>query len=355
MASLVALFGAVLVTILVLLVPKVVSDDFDSIPSDKSQLSAWFDKNVALASVRKDLDPALAMAESKQPRIIYVKQDGSGDFKTISEAIKSVPRSNPCRVIISIAGGNYFEKLLVDRYQTFVTLYGDPNDVPVISYNGDAKTYGTTNSGTLTVEATADYFMAVNLNIVNTAPRPDGRPLAQAVALRVSGKNGAFYNVKLQGFQDTLCDDAGNHLFKDSYIEGTVDFVFGNSKSLQEDVITAHANDDPNADLGFSFVHCSVTGTTTKTYLGRTWRSHPKVIFSYTDMGDVVYPQGWSCLGRPQYAETAYFAEFENRGPGAMPEQRAGFVKKLSDADAKPFITLGHINASGWLLPPPTL
>ena len=52
---------------------------------------------------------------------------------------------------------------------------------------------------------------------------------------------------------------------------------------------------------------------------------------------------------------TAYFAEFENRGPGAMPEQRAGFVKKLSDADAKPFITLGHINASGWLLPPPTL
>ena len=166
MASLVALFGAVLVTILVLLVPKVVSDDFDSIPSDKSQLSAWFDKNVALASVRKDLDPALAMAESKPPRIVYVKQDGSGDFKTISEAIKSVPRSNPCRVIISIAGGNYFEKLLVDRYQTFVTLYGDPNDVPVISYNGDAKTYGTTNSGTLTVEATADYFMAVNLNIV---------------------------------------------------------------------------------------------------------------------------------------------------------------------------------------------
>lgn len=52
---------------------------------------------------------------------------------------------------------------------------------------------------------------------------------------------------------------------------------------------------------------------------------------------------------------TAYFAEFKNRGPGASPDQRVGFVKKLSDADAKPFITLAHINASSWLLPPPRL
>lgn len=52
---------------------------------------------------------------------------------------------------------------------------------------------------------------------------------------------------------------------------------------------------------------------------------------------------------------TAYFAEFKNRGPGATPDQRASYVKKLSDADAKPFITLGHINASSWLLPPPKL
>lgn len=121
----------------------------------------------------------------------------------------------------------------------------------------------------------------------------------------------------MHGYQDTLCDDAGYHLFKDCYIEGTVDFIFGNSKSLYlntelhvlegtipGDVITAHANDDPDADLGFSFVHCSVTGnTTSKTYLGRTWRSHPRVIFSYTEMSDVVNPQGWSSLGRPQYAK----------------------------------------------------
>ncbi|KAK1352715.1 Pectinesterase [Heracleum sosnowskyi] len=361
-------YDAILVTILVFLVPKVVTDDADPVPSDKSLLSTWFAKNVGPASGRTGLDPALAIAESRPPKIIYVKQDGSGDFKTIGDAIKSVPRLNPYRIIISIAGGNYVEKLLVDHYQTFVTLYGDPNDIPVISFNGDAWTYGTTHSGTLTVEATADYFMAVNLKIVNTTPRPDGRLMAQALAMRVSGKNGAYYNVEMHGFQDTLCDDAGHHLFKDCYIQGTVDFIFGNSKSLylntelhvlegttQADVITAHANDDPNADLGFSFVHCSVTGNSTKTYLGRTWRSHPKVIFSYTQMGHVVHPLGWSSLSRPNYAKTAYFAEFKNRGPGAAPDQRASYVKKLSDADAKPFITLSHINASTWLLPPPKL
>lgn len=163
-------YSAFLVTILVFLVPNVTSDDADPIPSDKSQLSAWFSKNVSPSWCRKGLDPALAIAESRPPKIIYVKQDGTGDFKTISDAIRSVPRNNRYRIIISIAGGNYVEKLLVDHYQTFVTLYGDPNDIPVISYNGDAKTYGTTHSGTLTVEATADYFMAVNLKIVVSSP-----------------------------------------------------------------------------------------------------------------------------------------------------------------------------------------
>lgn len=159
-------FDAIVLTILLFLVHKVTSDDADPVPEKKSQLSAWFAKNVGAASGRIGLDPALALAESRPPKIIYVKQDGTGDFMTISGAIKSVPRLNPYRIIIRIAGGNYVEKLLVDHYQTFVTLYGDPNDIPVISYNGDAKTYGTTHSGTLTVEATADYFMAVNLKIV---------------------------------------------------------------------------------------------------------------------------------------------------------------------------------------------
>ena len=56
--------------------------------------------------------------------------------------------------------------------------------------------------------------------------------MEQAVALRASGDKGAFYNSKLIGFQDTLCDYKGRHFFKGCYIEGTVDFIFGRGKSI---------------------------------------------------------------------------------------------------------------------------
>jgi hypothetical protein len=62
---------------------------------------------------------------------------------------------------------------------------------------------------------------------------PDGkRQGAQAVALRISGDKAAFHNCRFIGFQDTLCDDRGRHFFKDCFIQGTVDFIFGNGKSL---------------------------------------------------------------------------------------------------------------------------
>ena len=70
-------------------------------------------------------------------------------------------------------------------------------------------------------------------HLQNSAPKPDGkRKGAQAVALRVSGNKSAFYNCKIIGYQDTLCDDRGYHFFKNCYIQGTVDFIFGSGTSL---------------------------------------------------------------------------------------------------------------------------
>jgi len=71
------------------------------------------------------------------------------------------------------------------------------------------------------------------MNVQNSAPRPDGRKKGeQAVALRISGDKAAFYNCKILGFQDTICDDRHNHFFKDCLIQGTVDFIFGSGTSL---------------------------------------------------------------------------------------------------------------------------
>uniref|UniRef100_A0A803MZ43 Pectinesterase n=1 Tax=Chenopodium quinoa TaxID=63459 RepID=A0A803MZ43_CHEQI len=148
----------------------------------------------------------------------------------------------------------------------------------------------------------------------NAAPRPDGkRKGAQAAAMRISGDKAAFYNCKFVGYQDTLCDDKGNHFFKDCYIEGTVDFIFGEARSLylnteihvqSEDpaaVITAHARNSADGEGGYSFVHCNVTGTGSHALLGRAWMEAARVVYSYCTFSDVVNPEGWSDNSKPEF------------------------------------------------------
>ncbi|KAF5731024.1 hypothetical protein HS088_TW19G00627 [Tripterygium wilfordii] len=226
--AIVSIYAAV-ATIL-LISPIVISHDTTPIPADAAQVSNWFKANVKSLGERKaTLDPALAAAEASV-KVIKVSKSG-GQFKTINEAIKSIPSGNKQRVIISIGPGEYKEKVTIDRSKPFVTLYGAPNAMPTIVYSGTAAQYGTVNSATLITES--DYFVAANIIVKNSAPRPDGkRKGAQAVAARISGDKSAMYNCKLIGFQDTLCDDKGLHFFKDCLITGTVDFIFGNAKSL---------------------------------------------------------------------------------------------------------------------------
>lgn len=72
----------------------------------------------------------------------------------------------------------------------------------------------------------------------NVAPAPDpGDVGGQAVALRVSGDQSAFYGCGFYGAQDTLNDDQGRHYFKECFIQGSIDFIFGNGRSLYEVLI----------------------------------------------------------------------------------------------------------------------
>lgn len=54
----------------------------------------------------------------------------------------------------------------------------------------------------------------------------------QAAAFRISGDKAYFLGCGFYGAQDTLCDDAGRHYFEDCYVEGSIDFIFGNGRSL---------------------------------------------------------------------------------------------------------------------------
>ncbi|XP_052185301.1 pectinesterase 1-like [Diospyros lotus] len=344
--------------------PCAISGDGAPVPATKSAVKHWFQQNVQPAASRKDLDPDLVEAEKGEPKIIKVKQDGSGDFKTITEALKSIPKGNKKRVVVHIGGGTYNEKVTVDRTKPFVTFYGSPNDIPTIVFSGTALKYGTVDSASLIVFG--DYFIGANLIISNSAPRPDGiMKGAQAVAVRVSGDKSAFYNCRILGFQDTLLDDKGRHFFKDCYVEGTVDFIFGDAKSIyldseihvihgdQEAMITAHARKGTDEDAGYVFLHCTITGKGGHAYLGRAWFPYSTVIFAYTEMSEAVRSEGWSNDKHPDYEKTLVYGEYKNTGVGASPDGRVKFAKQLSDAEVKPYLSLGYIEASKWLLPPP--
>lgn len=92
---------------------------------------------------------------------MQVNQGGGGDFKTINEAIKSIPTGNTKRVIIKLAPGEYKEKVTIDKKKPFITLMGDPKAMPVLTFDGTAAQYGTVNSASLII--LSDYFIAENI------------------------------------------------------------------------------------------------------------------------------------------------------------------------------------------------
>ena len=149
------------VVISIALVPIAISDDNVPIPADKSQVSAWFTSNVKPYADRKGtLDPNLEAAETNVT-VIKVSQNGGGDFKTVTEAINSIPMGNNKRIIVWIGGGEYNEKVKIERAKPFITLFGDPQNMPKLTYSGTAQKFGTVDSATLIVES--DYFMACNI------------------------------------------------------------------------------------------------------------------------------------------------------------------------------------------------
>lgn len=76
-------------------------------------------------------------------------------------------------------------------------------------------------------------------------------------------------------------------------VQGTELYVDGDGDNGLT-VITAQARNTALENNGYSFVHCSITGTGKGTFLGRAWKNSPNVVFANTEMSNVVNPEGWS-------------------------------------------------------------
>ncbi|KAJ6332402.1 hypothetical protein OIU76_010735 [Salix suchowensis] len=203
---------------------------------------------------------------------------------------------------------------------------------------------------------------------MNAAPIPSpGDVGAQAVAIRILGDQAVFLGCGFFGAQDTLHDDRGRHYFKDCYIQGSIDFIFGNARSLYENcqlismanpvdpgakringAVTAQGRASKDENTGFAFVNCTLGGTG-RIWLGRAWKPYSRVIFSYTTMTDIIAPEGWNDFYDPSRDQTVFFGEYNCSGAGANMSMRAPYVQKLSATQASPFLSVSFIDGDQWL------
>jgi PelA/Pel-15E family pectate lyase len=292
-------------------------------------------------------------------KTVTVAADGSGDFKTVQEAINAAPTGGTSRFVIRIKPGTYKEKLTVAKNKGPITFLGEDAATTVLTFSDHAKTLapdgtelGTSKSASILIQSPD--FQAENITFENSAG-----PVGQAVAVHVRGDRAVFRKCRFLGWQDTLLtnQDAsqtkGNRqYFEECYIDGSTDFIFGPAIAWFErcrlhvrrsGYITA-ASTPQDQPYGYVFSNCTITGEPdVKTILGRPWRPYASVIFLNTTMQDVIRPEGWNNWPNATNNEgkdnekTARYAEYGSKTPDGKPVDltpRAAWSKRLTAEEA---------------------
>ncbi len=273
---------------------------------------------------------------------IVVAADGSGDFKTVQQAVDHVPDNNNQPVVIYIKRGVYQEQVRVTAGKRYLTFHGEDPTNTVLTYRLSALQAGNTRLAFSTL-INANDFRAENLTFENSFGVG-----SQAVALFVDADRASFKNCRFLGWQDTLFVNGSRHYFKDCYIEGHVDFIFGTASAVFEDCtihskgqgyVAAHYRLSNEEDTGFVFVRCRLTGANTGNgvYLGRPWRPYARTLFIDCWLGSHIRAEGWDNWRDPAREKTAWFAEYKSKGPGANPSARVAWSRQLTATEARSF------------------
>lgn len=269
----------------------------------------------------------------------------------------------PARVYIEIEPGTYHERVIITQNHTNITFIGKgktPDEV-VITNSLNAKTAGGTFF-TETVEINGTGFEADNVTFENTAGNT-----GQAVAVADRADRSIFKHCRFLSHQDTLFADYGRQYYVDSYIEGGVDYIFGNATAVFDHdtlnsngpgFVTAQSRTSAKQATGYVILNSKVTvnfeqrpapppmadGTPRPARpnvigLGRPWRPYARTIYIDTELPAELQPAGWNNWSNNAGNEkTAYYGEYHSSGPGANPTARVPWSHQLTVTQARQYM-----------------
>lgn len=314
--------------------------------------------------------PVLAANKYDNPDTLVVSRDGTGEFRTIDEAIEVCRAFMDYTKVIYVKKGVYKEKLIIPSWLTNITICGEDRDNTIITWDDHAnikmpvggldseaavkgKPMGTFRTYTLKVQGS--YITLKDITIENNAAK-----LGQAVALHTEGDHILVQNCRLLGNQDTVYTGVGGTrvAFYDCYIEGTTDFIFGSSiawfqnceiHSKANSYITA-ASTPAGQKYGYVFYKCRLTADkdVDKVYLGRPWRPFAATIFMDCELGKHIRPEGWHNWNNAKNEETARYAEYGNKGEGASTKNRVKWSKQLTKKETAKVTLLDAFGEDCW-------
>lgn len=292
---------------------------------------------------------SMAAGKYDNPDTLFVSRDGTCEFRNVDDAIEVCRAFMEYHKVIFVKKGVYKEKLIIPSWLTNIEICGEDRDNTIITWDDHANirnaqkpgnaVLGTFRTYTLKIEGTD--ITLKNITIENNAAR-----LGQAVALHTEGDRLSFVNCRFLGNQDTIYTGTGGTrcYFKDCYIEGTTDFIFGPTTVWFENCdifcktnsyITA-ASTPKDVEYGYVFNNCHVTVAegVNKMHLGRPWRPYAYTVFMNCDLPKGIVAAGWDNWREKANEQTARYAEYNNRGEGAATASRVPWVKQLNKKEA---------------------
>ncbi|MBI4893782.1 MAG: pectin esterase [Acidobacteria bacterium] len=276
------------------------------------------------------------------PVHMKVGPGADGQFSSIMNALGRAVVADGQRLILDLEPGTYRERVLITPDHPRVTLRGRDAASTVITYDLSAKAAGGT-SVCASVQVFAPEFEAENVTFENSFGSG-----SQAVAILIHSDRAVFRNCRFLGWQDTLYAASGRQYFKDCYIEGHVDFIFGNATAVFDGCtihskgsgyITAQSRLAPEQTTGYIFSNSKFTAAIdAKVFLGRPWRPYSRVVYLNCELGTHIVPEGWNNWNNAANEKTAWYGEFQSKGPGApQPGRRAAWAHQLTETEAAEF------------------